>query len=228
MSTIRSIPFFIFFLLPLTILAQNDLTSFAKKKQKPRSITTIATGIGIDINSDNQNYTFTYIPITVTWVKASYENIAFIAKAELGIPFGASGSDSAYTLNPSLPSSISLKKKIAPYLFSLGIGLRINVLENKKKQHLLVDFLPLEIFSQNFNVSYSNYDKSNYDIINPDVDLNRTSLAIGLDIAWQTTVFKKNVFVTLGVQTPVFTGTGDYELSYKLITPLQLTFGYGF
>jgi hypothetical protein len=128
-------------------------------------------------------------------------------------------------LNPSLPSAIKLQKSITPFIFSESIGKRICLYKNKRNDALCLDLLA-GISNQYFRVVYKNYDKANYDILNPDVNLNVAGLFLAASLVYTIPKKTGSLIIKLNVQTPPSAIRGDYPLSYELCAPLQLTVGY--
>ncbi len=191
---------------------------------KTQSSLVAATGISIDVN--NNAYTFYHIPVTLEWMGNVKKS--FLLKLDYDIPFHATVTDYAYTLNNSLPASIALRKKIIPYIFDISIGWRIHLFTNKQNNKFYLDLLPIGLSNQNIHVVYSGYDKNNYSILNPDESLNKGGFFISAGFVYSAHLKGNNLMVMLYLQSPPATRRGDYAVSYRFCAPLQLTVGYDF
>jgi hypothetical protein len=203
-----------------------SITAYAQS-----SAVSLSTGISYDV-SNAGNYNFFHIPVSAEWsAPIIKENLWFLFKFTYSIPVGGEGADEAYTLNPALPGSVAVQKSIHSSLVLGSIGLRTYFKPNKKNGRFFIDFLPAGIYSQNFTVRYKNYDKTNYDIINPDVGTNISALAVALSVGYSIPVKSHNdLLIELNASTPLSFSRGlnddGYDLSYKRAAPLQLTIGY--
>jgi hypothetical protein len=213
----------LFALLCSTILS---ITAYAQS-----SAVSLSTGISYDV-SNAGNYNFFHIPVSVEWsAPIIKENLWFLFKVTYSVPVGGAGADEAYTLNPALPGMVYVQKSIRSSLFLGSIGVRTYFKPNKKNGRFYIDLLPLGIYSQNISVRYKNYDKTNYDIINPDVGTEISALAIALSVGYSIPVKNHNdLLIEFNASTPLSFNRGlsddGYDLSYKRSAPLQLTIGY--
>lgn len=188
-----------------------------------QSYIALSTGISKDIN--NTNWSFYHIPVSIQWEPFSNKGNAMFFQFDYEIPFTAKGSGEAYTLNPSLPQKVTLEENIRPSVFTTSFGFPIHLYTNKKANAFNLNLLIGYCF-QNFRVSYKNYDKENYEVLNPDVNLSRSALVLSMAVVYNFHKTKQNMFLRLYVQSPLLASTGNYPLSYKYIAPLQLTYGY--
>jgi hypothetical protein len=144
------------------------------------------------------------------------------------IPLSDKSSGDAYTLNPTLPGKVTLMENIRPYLFTVSVGFRIPVNTGKTHNNFYLHFFPIGLCNQKFKVVYKNYDKENYEVLNPDVSTSETGVVMSMAAVYNFHKTKQDMILMLHLQTPLFKKKGDYLLSYKYIAPLQLTFGYLF
>jgi hypothetical protein len=192
-----------------------------------QSSVSVSTGISKDLN--NENYSFYGIPVSVQWKPSKKEKAAFFLEIDCDFVFPAKGSGNAYTLNPSMPQELTLPENIHASLFTFSLGFRIHLYTNKKNNSFYLNLLPLGISAQSFKVSYKNFDKANYEVMNPDVNSHEGGLLMSMAVVYNFHKGQQNEFLMLHMQTPTaFGNKDDYPLSYKSIAPLQLTFGYHF
>jgi hypothetical protein len=193
---------------------------------------TFATGISINTNAGSTSETFNHIPITLQWKPSASPQSPFFIKLDYDLPISGSSTGYAYTLNPSLPQEVTLQENVRPYIFTASIGFHIHLYTAKNKNVLYLDLLPFGICNQNFKVNYKNYDKTNYNILNPDINLNKTNYVASIGATYRIPLQKlkdgNNLLVMLHLQSPLAAGTGAYPLSYKYVAPLELTVGYNF
>ncbi len=191
---------------------------------RAQSILSLSTGISSDLNKANHN--FYHIPVTLQWKPSARKRASFFLEFNYDIPFTVKSTGYAYTLNPSLPEKIALRETIRPYIFTMSIGFRIHLYTSKKNNSFYLNLLPLGICSQYFKVNYKNFDKTNYEILNPDVNLNSGGFIASIEAAYYFHKTKQDMMIMLHLQSPPIQNVGDYPLSYKFVAPLQLTFGY--
>src|SRR5579862_1431153 len=190
---------------------------------RPQSSVNISSGISRDVN--NTSKSFYHIPVSFQWKPSSNPHGIFFFELDEDIPFVARGAGNAYTLNPALPQEMILQVMIRAYIFTASIGFRIHLYSDKKLNNIYINLLPFGISTQHFKIEYKNYDNKNYEILDPDVNLKRTSVVMSMSAVYN---FHNHLMLMFHVQTPLFATTGSYPLSYKFVAPLQLTFGYNF
>lgn len=188
-----------------------------------QSFLSLSTGISKDIN--NQNKSFYHIPVSLQWEPFSNQGNPLFFQLDYDIPFRSINTGNAYTLNPALPAQVHLQENIHSYIFTMNIGFRIHLYTNKKNNTFFLN-LYSGICFQNFTVDYKNFDKVNYEVLNPDVNLKAGGFVLSMAGAYYFHKRKQDMLLMLHVQSPLLAGNGDYPLSYKYIAPLQLTFGY--
>ncbi|HVZ95293.1 MAG TPA: hypothetical protein VG847_00355 [Chitinophagaceae bacterium] len=183
---------------------------------------TLSTGPAKDLN--NTNYEFYYLPVAVQWNPGNKKSHPFFAEISYGQTFNVSNSGTAYTLHPSLPPSETLKESIYANIATFNLGGRIRVGRPNRKSDVNI-ILTAGICSQNFKVTYKNYDKTNYEVLNPDVNTNMSGAVEGFGIEYHFSVHHS---VRLYAQTPLLIIRGDYPLSFRSIGSVQLAYGYKF
>jgi hypothetical protein len=206
------IVFGIFFLFSVVLKAQSSIS--------------LSTGISSDLN--NAHHSFYHIPFSLQWKPSTRKRAAFFVEFDYDFPVSTKSSGQAYTLNPSLPKEVTLKETVHPYIFSASIGFKIHIYTNKKNNSFYLNLLPIGYSFQNIKVSYKNFDKENYEILNPDVSLKRGGFVNAFEAEYNFHNTKQDMKLMIHIQSPPLRKTGDYPLSYKFVAPLQLTFGYNF
>lgn len=192
-----------------------------------QSSLSVSSGISKDLN--NPGYSFYGIPVSVQWKPSKKERAAFFLEANYDFVFAGKSSGNAYTLNPALPQEVILAENIRVSLLTFSVGFHIHLYTNKKNNSFYLNLLPVGISTQSFKVNYKNYDKENYEVMNPDVNTAATGLVMSMAAVYNFHKGKQDEFLMLHIQTPTgFGKANDYPLSYKSIAPLQLTFGYHF
>jgi hypothetical protein len=190
---------------------------------KAQSFISLSSGISRDIN--NTKKSFYHIPFAFQWEPFSGTRSPLFFEFDYDIPFTSKNIGNAYTLNPSLPEKVALQENIHSHIFTSSIGIRIHLYTNKKSNSFYFNLLT-GICNQKFKVDYKNYDKSNYEILNPDVKRNATKLVLSMSAVYNFHKRKQDMLLMLHLQSPLLTSQYDYPLSYQFIAPFQLTFGY--
>jgi hypothetical protein len=196
---------YIFFLiLPFVILGQRTLG--------------ISSGISIDINNNGK---FKQVPLSVEWIPGKSKKGAFIIQTTFAVPLNNKSYDSAYTIGSGLPPAVAIEKDIKNFWFSGSIGVRF-LIPTGATNDFVIDFFPLGVSQQIFKITYKNYNNTDYEVINPDVNLNRWGYVCSLGIGY----IRDNFIGKINFQTPLAASEGRYKLSYRLNAPLQITIGY--
>jgi hypothetical protein len=214
--------------IPIVVFAFCMMHAVVLKAQPSLSL---ASGFSTDINGSNTNEKFKHVPFVAEFqLPTGRKGSGILFTLQYYIPLAAWYTANAYTLNPSLPPHIPLQESIQPYIFTASIGFRIPLVTFSNKSRLFIDLFPFCLSNQNTHVKYPQYDKTNYDIENPDYAFNATGLSVSASITHRQP-FKKNgggFVAALSVQSPPATKQNAYANNYKLVTPLQLTVGYYF
>ena len=194
-----------------------SLTSFSQQQLN------IATGLSFDMNDSNKGK-FLNVPIVLQYLPTSSHRVSFLINANVQLPiWNNAGHDSGFSISAT-PHATSFKKTIQSFNYAVNFGLRINF-PIPKNQHVFLDLLPLGFCQQQFTVKYKNYNSSQYDILNPDVNLDKSGFVMSLGTGY---IYKK-FFCEITIQTPLLIiNKPQYELSYKYAAPLQLIAGYSF
>lgn len=191
---------------------------------KAQSFISFSTGLSYDL----QNHpTFYHVPLTSQF--KPFKNNSLIFEVSYEFPISRKFKANAYTLDPSLPGEITLNDKVAPSLFTVGVGFQIPLYNRNKNPGLYLILIPFAICSENLKVQHGNYDKEKYDILNPNVTRSVTSIAPSASLVFRFGKKEDNMLVQLHVQTVPITQNQDYAtytLPYKKIAPLKLMFGY--
>ena len=193
---------------------------------KAQTFVSLSTGISTDMN--NHLNAFHHVPVSLIWKPFPAKRSPFFLELDYDIPFAHKGNDKAYTLNPTLPEEVTLQKNIKSYIFTVSIGLRIHLYTSKKNNSFYLNLVPFGIGNQNFKVVYKNYDKENYEVLNPDVNVNNVGAVMSMAIVYNFHKRKQDMLLMLHAQSPLLQIRHDYPTSYKFIAPLQFTFGYNF
>ena len=197
----------------------------ATLKSSAQSSISLSTGISTDINNTQSFY---QVPFSLIWKPFRDKKAPIFLELDYAFPLGSNSTGEAYTLNPALAEKVILREKISPYVFTFSLGFRIHLLTTKKNNIFYLNLAPLAICNQTINVSYKNYDKANYEVMNPDVDSKDGGMVMSIAPVYYFHKGKQDMMLMLHLQTPLLKGNRDYQLSYKYMAPMQLTFGYNF
>ena len=190
------------------------------QKASSQSYVAFSSGFSTDLNNKKSFY---HLPIVVRI--EPFKRSGFFIEGNYGIPFLRKGAADAYTINPLLPEHVVLTETIRPYLFTISFGGEIHLYTNKKSKNSMYLDIAAGVSSQHFRVNYKNYDKLNYEVLNPDLSTDSSGLVLSIGGVYNFR--KQNMFLMLHVQTPpLIIVTQPYTMTYKLIAPLEFTFGY--
>jgi hypothetical protein len=188
-----------------------------------QSYVSLSTGISKDVS--NNAVPYYAIPVMVQWKPFRKHWDVLFFETDYNIPIAGYNTGTAYTLNPSLPASVTVKEKIRPSVFTQFMGATFSWdVDTTKRNSFFINPL-VGICNQSFSVKYENYDNKNYEVLNPDVDLERASLVCAIEIGYK---FHNDFIVMLHAQSGMLSDKGSYPLSYEFIAPLQLNLGYTF
>ncbi len=166
------------------------------------------------------------IPITLRW--EPFKHSSLFIEATRGIGFNHLSHGDAYTAGSGLPDHVVLTEAIKLTSFSVDIGASIIVYTNKKNNRFTINLAP-GICTEKFGVNYRNYDKVNYEVINPDISEILTGLYASVAGIYHFHKRKQDMFIMLRLQSNSTAGDADrYKLSYNPAAPLQLIYGYNF
>ena len=209
----------------LRILSIHIIFIFSSVAVNAQSFLSFSTGISTDVNQNRKS--FYQVPISIQWKPGNSRNSSFLFELDYGIPLITKGFGDAFTLNPQLPEQVSLTEDIRASIFTISVGCQIHLLSNKKNNSLYLDFFPLAISSQSYHVSYKNYDKENYEVLNPDLNCETGGLAVAMALVYDFAK-KQDMMAMIRIQSPTTVSKMDYPHAFKSIAPLQLAFGYNF
>lgn len=203
--------------IPILIL----LFAFTFKKASSQSYVALSSGFSIDLNNKK---TFYHLPV-IFRIKPFKKSGLFI-EGDYGIPFSRKSAADAYTINPALPAHVVLAETVVPQLYTISLGCEFQLYTNKKNNNSIYLDVAAGVSTQHFKVNYKNYDNLNYEVLNP--DLSTDSSGFVLSVAAVYNFHKQNMFIMLHVQAPpsVRAPQPYYTMTYKVIAPLELTFGY--
>jgi hypothetical protein len=200
------------------------ISVFSSTEINAQSFVSLSTGISMDLN--NANHSFYHVPITLQWKPVAKKTSPVFLELNFNIPITVKGTSNAFTLNPGLPKEVTLEENIRAFVFTASIGFRFHLYTNKKNNSFYLNLLPVGICTQNFRVSYKDYNNEDYEMLNPDINLNKGGFVMGMSGVYNFHNRNQDMMIMLRVQPPPFQSRGDYPLSYNFIAPLQLTFGY--
>lgn len=206
----------------LRFISISALMIFFALQANAQSFIALSSGISTDLNNDKPFYS---IPVSLRW--EPFQRSAFFIEATRGIVFTRLSDADAYTPNPQLTQHVILTEAIKLNTFSVATGGAIVLYTNKRNNRFTLN-LSLGICNEKFLVIYKNYDKANYEVLNPDISENLSGLYAAAALVYNFHKMKQDMFVMLQVQSPSSVTKPEryYPLSYNKTAALQLTFGY--
>ena len=188
-----------------------------------QSFVGVSTGFSVDLNNKRPFY---IVPVILHAEPFQYSS--FFIEAEYGEGFNRISHADAYTLNPQMPEHLVLTEAVRPITFSIGMGGSIRLYHDKRNNSLKLN-LSSGIGIQNYHVNYRNYDKANYEVLDPDVDKRAGWAIITIAIVYNFHNPAQDMFLMLRFPAPPLElGLSHYPSSFKAAAPLQFAFGYKF
>lgn len=181
-----------------------------------------STGLATDLNNKKPFYT---IPLSLRW--EPFKRSSLFIETIVGVGFPRKDNADAYTTNPDIPEHVVLIETKRLNSLSIGVGGVIPLYTNKKNNRISL-LLSLGGGTEYFRIDYKNYDNVNYEVLNPDVDINISGMYVSTAAMYSFHKRKRDMFVMLRLQSPS-TGRGRpdvYNLSFQKTAPMELTFGY--
>jgi hypothetical protein len=188
---------------------------------KSQSVVAFSSGIATDLNNEKPFYT---IPLTLHW--EPFRRSAFFIEATKGIGLNRLSKVDAYTTNEQLPEHVNITEVIKFQSFSVAMGGAIKLYTNSKNNRLSLN-LSAGIIGENFSIVFKNYDKANYEVLNPDVSENLAGLYCSGAVVYNFHKRKRDMFLKLRIQSPSTAEMPDnYNLSYNNTAAFSLMYGY--
>jgi hypothetical protein len=185
----------------------------------------LSTGLSTDLNNSQS---LNQIPVSLIWKPFKDKRMPLFLELDYAFPLGSKSSGEAYTLNPALPEKVILTEKISPYIFTVSVGFSIHLFTTKKGNIFYLNVAPVAVCNQTINATYKDYDKANYEVMNPDVNSKESGFVMSMAPVYYFHKGKQCMLLMLHLQTPLLIGKRNYPLSYRYMAPMQLTFGYNF
>lgn len=204
--------------MPKSLLLSTVFILFSSSYVFAQNFFAFSSGISVDIGNEGR---FKHIPLSLQYGTLNSKAGALIVKAEIGLPLVNKSHDMAYTAESGLPQEIAVQKNISSYYTSAMVGYRF-YLNRQAPNKFFIDLLPLGIGWQYFEVRYKNYDNTNYEVLNPDISVDK----IGVFATGGAGYLSNHFLFQLHIQSPILTSRQEYKLSFESHANLQLTIGY--
>lgn len=192
---------------------------FLSLSGKSQSVS-LATGFGLDAN--NSGKSLALVPLEVRWHPFSDIPLALTINYDKGLSLQKNAD--AFTLNPDLPEKVILKERYNADIFTFGLTIDIKLFHTKPTDDFIFSVMPLAYSFHHIKVSYKDFDKENYTILNEDVSGSPSGLVSAFGIRY---LFKKDKFIALNIQTPLLRKSSR-DLNFRYTAPARLMFGYQF
>ncbi|MFS8083012.1 MAG: hypothetical protein ACMG51_06140 [Ginsengibacter sp.] len=187
-----------------------------------QALIAFSTGISTDLNNVKPFY---MIPLSIRI--EPFKRSSFFVEVIQGFGFNKLSKADAYTTNPQLPEHLVLTEVIKSTSFSMGIGWVIKIYTDKKNNRFALN-LSAGGSDENFRINYKNYDKVNYEVLNPDVSTKFSGVYAAIAAVYNFHKGKQDMFINLRLQTPLSgrPRADTYVLSFYPTAPIELTYGY--
>jgi hypothetical protein len=160
-----------------------------------QSFFSLSTGLSKDLNNKNPFYS-----IPVTFHLEPFKRSAFFIEATQSIGFNRLSPADAYTAKADLPEHARLTEAVKHSSFSMGVGGAFELFTNKKNNQVTID-IATGICSENYAVTFRNYDKANYEVLNPDVTSGISGLYAAVAGVYNFHGRQRDMFIMLRVQS---------------------------
>jgi hypothetical protein len=154
-------------------------------------------------------------------IRKYYEN-GFQINVGLPIPFKSY--DSSFSLNPGLPFYNRVDKSLSIFSSTVNFFQNFKLISFTEKDKLFFQ-LNIGFTYQKLSVDYT-YDKTNYVILNPDKDLQKAGLYIGIGLQYLHELKNGRIFLQGSVNSPPLVKRNDYPTIYKGLLNPVIAAGY--
>ncbi len=163
-----------------------------------------------------------------TGLQAAYslEKVEFLLELQKSWPGGGKTNDSAFTLNSSEPTYISVDKQLNTDIFSVGLGVRVWIASLGPKDRLN---LRGHLAAQ-FQRTKVSYDKrpDGYVLLNPDKTMTVSGPSIGAGAEYMHLFNNGRLFAELSFYSPPWGKYDGYPVSFYPLTSMSVNIGYSF
>ncbi len=154
-------------------------------------------------------------------IRKYYENGLQI---NIGLPIPLKGYDSSFSLNPSVPFYSRADKNLKIFSSSATFFQNIKLVSFTSKDKLSFQF-NIGVTYQKLTINYE-YDKANYVILNPDIDIQKTGIYFGFGLHYLYELQKGRIFLQGGVSFPPLVKKNNYPTVYKGLLNPVIAVGY--
>lgn len=162
--------------------------------------------------------------IQLAWKVSKYYELLF--QIQRTLPSEKKYQQFAYTSNTALPLTSPYQKTMSPSIFNIGFGNRF-FMAGKHSQNKLFAKVYLGYVYEEVNVSYTEIDKTNYAILNPDKSSKNEGLYIAGGFEFMRSIGNNRIFAAIDVSTPpIGERRPTYPYSYQPLSPFTINIVY--
>lgn len=174
--------------------------------------------------SPKENYIFSQLNAGVQWVLLNKKKKPFFLKITASLPIADKSLDSAYTTNINLPVINQVQKIIKPFGFELSIGKRL-IIPPTGKYNKCSFIFSAGIAYQRLQVE-NNFDRKNYDLLNPDITISRFGGLVGFQFEYMRILKNGRLFLQTGITSSPISKRKSNQNSFKFLVPIAFNLGY--
>lgn len=162
--------------------------------------------------------------VQLAWKPSRYYELLLLVQQTL--PSGIKYQQAAFTSNTALPLSVNVQKTLSPSVFNVAIGNRF-FMAGKHSPNKLMAKVYTGYMSEVITAEYSNYDKTNYVLLNPDKQLKVDGIFLAFGFEFIRSLGNNRVFAAVDFSTPPSgQKPADYPNSFRRMAPFTLNIGY--
>lgn len=162
--------------------------------------------------------------VQLAWKTSRYYELLFLVQRSL--PSAIKYQQAAFTSNTALPLSVNVQKTLSPSAFNVAIGNRF-FMAGKHSANKLMAKVYAGYMSQVITAEYSEYDKTNYILLNPDKQLKVDGVFLAFGFEFIRSLGNNRVFAAIDFSTPPSgQKPADYPNSFRRMAPFTINLGY--
>ena len=174
--------------------------------------------------SPKENYIFSQLNAGVQWVLLTKKRKPFFLKIMASLPIANRSLDTAYTTNITFPVLSQVKKVIKPLGFEMSIGKRF-IIPPTGKYNKCSFILLAGIAYQRLQVE-NNFDKKNYELLNPDRTISRFGGLVCFQFEYMRILKNGRLFIQTGISSSPISKRKSNQNSFKFLVPIAFNLGY--
>lgn len=180
--------------------------------------------LGFRQDLNNPDFHLFNAGVQVAWKVSRYYELLFTVQRSLPADFKYQ--QSAFTSNTTLPLSVNIQKTLHPSVLNIGFGNRFFMAGKHSANKLMAKVYAGYMYDE-IKVNYSDYDKVNYVLLNPDKRMKKDGLYLAFGFEFIRSIGNNRIFAAVDLATaPIGQRLSDYPNSFRSIAPFTINLGY--